>query len=147
MVGGLLHLQLGHATVRAEILQVFKPFTLSCEMMFRVQNYAELPPVAVLKTYDRHFAAQLRRDNRSSQAYASLLQYQGRHIPTLYGSVRVHGSGSFNEYADVQGILIEYIDGFCLTELSIFCPKDQGQSVGEDAIHIVHCLNSAGILN
>lgn len=39
----------------------------------------------------------------------------------------------------------EYIDGFGLRELSIFCPKDQGQSVGEDAIHIIHCLNSAGI--
>lgn len=67
------------------------------------------------------------------------------HVPTFYGSVTVHSSGSSNEYADVQGILIEYIDRFCLRELSIFCPKDQWQSVGEDAIHIVHCLNFTGI--
>lgn len=69
------------------------------------------------------------------------------HVPTFYGSVTVHSFGSSNEYADVQGILIGYIDGFCLRELSIFCPKDQWQSVGEDAIHIVHCPNSTGILN
>lgn len=81
------------------------------------------------------------------QAYHCLLQYQGRHIPTFYGSVRVHDSEFFNEYADPQGILIEYIDGFSLTELSIHCPKEHWQSVGEDAIHIIHCLNSAGILN
>lgn len=66
VVYGLLHLQLGHATVHAEILQVFEPFTLSCAMMLRVQSYAELPPVAALKAYDRHFAAQLRRDYRST---------------------------------------------------------------------------------
>ena len=213
MVGGLLNLQLGHATVRAEILQLFKPFTLSCAMLVRIQNHAELPPVVVLKVYDRRFAAQLRRDERSGlwsrevehryhqfiqdggaanfiaelecvddeddddddegpdvrqdvvhheaylqhemkkssktemRAYGSLLQYQGTHIPKFYGSVRVHGSGSFNEYVDIQGILIEYISGFCLTELSTFCTKDQWQLVREDAIHIVHCLNSAGVLN
>lgn len=86
------------------------------------------------------------------QAYQCLLQYQGRHVPRFYGSVRevrVHRTGGrgFDEYADVQGILLEYIDGFRLTDLSTYCPQDQWQPVGEDAIHIVHCLNSAGVLN
>lgn len=177
-------------------------------MLVRIQNDTKLPNVVVLKAYDRRFAAQLRRDNRSglwsreveqqyhrfiqaggaakflaelecidedeetphvpqdvvhreaymqremkkmfkaeTQAYEYLLPFQGRNAPIFYGSVRVHGSGSVNEYADVQGILIEYINGICLTELSTFCPKDQWQSVGEDAIHAIHCLNSAGFLN
>lgn len=41
------------------------------------------------------------------QAYQCLVQHQGRHFPVFYGSVRVHDSGGFNEYADFQGILIE----------------------------------------
>ena len=49
VVDGLLHLQLVHATVRAEILQLFKPFTLSCAMLVRIKNHAEIPAVVVLK--------------------------------------------------------------------------------------------------
>lgn len=53
MVGGLLDLKLGHSTVLAEILDVFTPFTLSCAMLVKIQDHAELPNPVVLKIYDR----------------------------------------------------------------------------------------------
>lgn len=212
VAGRLLNLELGHVTVYAEILEVFKPFTLSCAMLVRLQNHPELSTPIVLKVYDRRFATQLRSDERTPpwsleiehqfhqfiqngsaerliekfktdkynkiddvrkdvahcetylhyfskktfetevRVYHQLSEYQGRHIPRFYGTVKVReGPGldlqSPDEYEDIQGILIQYIDGFRLTELSTHCPKEYWQGIGEDAIHIVHCLDSAGVLN
>lgn len=43
-----------------------------------------------------------------------------------------------SDHMVIQGILIQYLDGFSFTEL---------QSIGEDAVQIDHCLNSKDILN
>lgn len=63
------------------------------------------------------------------RVYRHLSEYQGRHIPKFHGVVMVReGPGldlqSPNGYEDIQGILMEYIDGFRLTELSTHCPKE-----------------------
>lgn len=65
MAGNLLNLELGHVTTRAEILEVFKPFTLSCAMLVKIQDHPELSNPIVLKVYDRRFATQLRSDERT----------------------------------------------------------------------------------
>lgn len=52
-----------------------------------------------------------------------------------------------SDHTIIQGILIQYLDGFSFTELSAHAPKELWQSIGEDAVQIVHCLNSKNILN
>lgn len=48
-------------------------------------------------------------------AYQQLSQYQGKQIPRFYYRVRLLEGSALepsNEYADIQGILLEYLEGF-----------------------------------
>lgn len=65
VAGNTLYLHLEHGFVQADILKVFKPFTLSCAMVVQVhEGYEGLPNTVVLKVYDRRFATQFRSDER-----------------------------------------------------------------------------------
>lgn len=210
MVGGTLNLQLEHTLARAEILKVFKPFTLSCVMVVQIsEGYEDLPGPVVLKVYDRRFSTQFRcnerlppwsiemeeqyrqiikngeikqlfdmfdsgdyskDDVRKSAAYCEaylqyhlegmfedevhayllLSDYQGESIPKFYCSMKLlNGPGMElpNEYTVIPGILMQYLDGFSFEELPAHAPKELWQSIGEDAIRIVHCLHSRDVLN
>jgi hypothetical protein len=47
----------------------------------------------------------------------------------------------FREYFDVPRIILEYIDGFPLTDLEYYAPKVAWQSVCEDAIRMVNLMS------
>ena len=83
-------------------------------------------------------------------AYHHLSEYQGENIPEFYCSVKLLDRSDMelpSDHTIIQGILIQYLDGFSFTELPAHAPKELWQSIGEDAVQIVHCLNSKNILN
>ncbi|KAE8398646.1 hypothetical protein BDV37DRAFT_275938 [Aspergillus pseudonomiae] len=76
------------------------------------------------------------------EVYVTLKDIQGEHVPKLFTCVTLHGSSalhdaSVSKYTDIPGILLEYIDGFPLTD----------QSLCEQAINIIHQVGDRGILN
>lgn len=196
--------------MQADIVKVFKPFTLSCAMVIRFhEGYEGLPGTVVLKVYDRRFAIQFRSgehippwsteieeqyrqiilsgdlnrffdilDNgeycedeiqksaayceaylqyrleemfeNEIHAYHLLSDYQGENIPEFYCSVKLSDGPGMNapkEHTAIPGILIQYLDGFPFEQLLSHAPKKLWQSIGEDAIRIVHCLHSRNVLS
>lgn len=55
--------------------------------------------------------------------------------------------GDETKYANISGILLEYIPGFPLTDLSAHAPKEAWQGICEYAIRIIHQISDRGILN
>lgn len=78
------------------------------------------------------------------EVYNALSEIQGKCIPQLYSTVSVQDG---DKYSTIQGILLQYLDGFSLVDISLHAPKDHWQSIGDDAIGIIHYLNSKDIMN
>lgn len=86
------------------------------------------------------------------EVYDSLRDIQGRSIPLLLCSLKFPviptiNSPSIEKYTAFPGILLQYIDGFPLLDLSIYAPKSEWQSVCDQAINTVHQITHKGILN
>jgi hypothetical protein len=90
-----------------------------------------------------------------SEVYQILGDLQGRDIPRFLGSVALLGhdspsglqSTAVNKYVDCPGILLQYIEGFLLSDLASFAPKATWQKICEDAIRIANLLANRGILD
>ena len=90
--------------------------------------------------------------SREVRAYESLRDLQERMIPKFLARIRLPSRDTdipeqFRKYFDIRGILIEYIEGFNLSELEIKAPKSQWQVICDNAIDIVHLIGDHGILN
>jgi hypothetical protein len=83
------------------------------------------------------------------EAYKNLRDIQGKHVPRLLARpfLQLSGSGLANKYFDCPGILLEYIQGFPLTDLADNAPKKDWQYVCEDAIRVVHMIGDRGVCN
>ena len=53
----------------------------------------------------------------------------------------------FLKYFDIRGILIEYIEGFNLSELETKAPKSQWQVICDDAICIINLIGDHEMMN
>ena len=86
-----------------------------------------------------------------TEVYDRVKDVQGVDVPSLKARVKLMGypslSGPFRQYFDVQGIILEYIDGFPLTDLAIHAPREAWQPVCEDAIRIVNLMGDRDIRN
>ncbi|KGO47738.1 hypothetical protein PEX1_040500 [Penicillium expansum] len=87
-----------------------------------------------------------------TQTYNTLADMQGKEIPRLFSCVTVPSSTPaqntlLSEYADIPGILLQYIEGFPLTDIATCAPRDSWQSICEEAIRIVNLVGDRGILN
>ncbi|WEW55966.1 hypothetical protein PRK78_001401 [Emydomyces testavorans] len=87
--------------------------------------------------------------NIEKVAYDKLRDIQGKHVPRLFARILLQPSGPAlaNEYLDCPGILLEYIQGFPLTNLAGNASKKDFQYVCEDAIRVVHLIGDRGIIN
>ncbi|KAE8415951.1 hypothetical protein BDV36DRAFT_310589 [Aspergillus pseudocaelatus] len=86
------------------------------------------------------------------ELYQTLKDIQGKDIPQLFACLIVSSSSSsqefsVNKYIDVPGVLLQYIDGFLLTDMAAHAPREVWQSVCDDAIQIVNLIGDRGILN
>ena len=97
-----------------------------------------------------------------TQVYNTLADLQGSHIPQLFSCVTMPLStpvqnnmplsapvqnNLLSEYIDIPGILLQYVEGFPLTDIATYAPRDSWQSICEDAIRIVNLIGDRGILN
>jgi hypothetical protein len=85
-----------------------------------------------------------------TDVYDKLQDMQGKDIPRLVARVLVESlttSGLANEYLDCPGILLEFIQGFPLTELSDYAARDAWQHVCEEAIRISNRISDRDIRN
>jgi serine/threonine protein kinase len=90
--------------------------------------------------------------SREVRAYETLRDLQEQMIPKFLACVRLPSCDTdipqqFLKYFDIRGILIEYIEGFNLSELETKAPKSQWQVICDNAIDIVHLIGDHGILN
>ncbi|KAJ5554959.1 hypothetical protein N7461_003429 [Penicillium sp. DV-2018c] len=84
------------------------------------------------------------------QVYSNLKEIQGTDIPKLLAStlMSIPFPGQTNgDYTDVAGILLQYIEGFPLTDVEQYAPRESWQAICEDAIRIIHRISDLGILN
>lgn len=87
-----------------------------------------------------------------TQAYDTLTDMQGNDIPRLFSRVTMPiptpaRNNLLSEYIDIPGVLLQYIEGFPLTDIAICAPRDSWQTICEDAIRIVNRVGDRGILN
>lgn len=79
---------------------------------------------------------------------------QGQNIPQLFACVTLsdcssssQGASVVDEYVDIPGIVLQYVDGFPLTDIAAHAPKAIWQSICDEAIQLVHKISDGGILN
>ncbi|GAB1311957.1 Serine/threonine-protein kinase D [Madurella fahalii] len=92
-----------------------------------------------------------------TRAYAKLSHLQGRYIPKLLAQVHtsvaaspdLRSSPAYREnYFDVGGILLEYVDGFNLTDLATTSvPKQKWHGIIQRAVDAARYINDAGVIN
>lgn len=86
------------------------------------------------------------------EAYNTLQDLQGKHIPQFYSAVTVPTSSfaldhEFSKYANSPGILIQYISWFSLGDIALHAPKYKWQSICEEDMKIAHLYTAKGVRN
>ncbi|CAG7925012.1 unnamed protein product [Penicillium olsonii] len=86
------------------------------------------------------------------RVYEASKDMQGTDIPQVIAHVKLPVSSLVemkpdSRYVDVCGILLQYIEGFPLTDLANHTPRDCWQSICEEAIQILDRMGDRGILN
>ncbi|KAK7756173.1 hypothetical protein SLS62_001765 [Diatrype stigma] len=86
--------------------------------------------------------------------YAALEEYQGVYIPRLLLPVNrnimptgVSQPSEGSEVYHIKGLLLQYLEGFKLSEIEDYAPPSSWQEIVDQAIHIVRVLDSKSILN
>lgn len=82
--------------------------------------------------------------------YDRLHELQGRDIPRLVARIVLQHSSTcspVHEYLDCPGILLEYIEGFSLTDLETSAPKVAWQTICDEAIRIINEISNHNIRN
>ncbi|KAJ6110247.1 hypothetical protein N7486_002482 [Penicillium sp. IBT 16267x] len=85
-------------------------------------------------------------------AYNALEDTQGITVPKLFASLKIPGctgeqEAQVKQYPNVSGLLLQYIDGFYLTDIADYVPRESWQFLCEEAIRILHVISDRGILN
>ena len=84
------------------------------------------------------------------QVYSSLNEIQGTDIPKLLASAIMpipYLGQTSSEYTDISGILLQYIEGFPLTDIEEYTLRESWQAICEDAIRVINRIGDLGILN
>ena len=70
-------------------------------------------------------------------------------IPRIFArlSVQTNPLDEPDEFLEVRGFLMEYIEGFTLDEIIDQAPRETWQGICDEAISIVHRVSSYGICN
>jgi hypothetical protein len=81
--------------------------------------------------------------------YYRLHELQGQDIPRFIARVVIRRTSSdpVDEYLDCPGILLEYIQGFPLTDIEEFAPKAAWQPICDEAIRIINRISNLNVRN
>ena len=81
------------------------------------------------------------------KAYAHLKDLQGKSVPQFFASVHVNAFSTNNSLFEVQGILVEFIEGYSLSKLAQEEPESTWQSICDEAIRTINLIGDHGVLN
>jgi hypothetical protein len=84
------------------------------------------------------------------QVYSNLKEIQGTDIPKLLASAIMPipcPAQTSSGYTDIPGILLQYIEGFPLTDIEEYTPRESWQAICEHAIRVINRIGDLGILN
>ncbi|KAJ5279992.1 hypothetical protein N7478_005364 [Penicillium angulare] len=84
------------------------------------------------------------------QVYNTLKDLQGEEVPGLLAAVLVSGFDPDVLEPVTQGfpgILLQHIQGFLLTNLADYSPREIRQSICDDSVRILNLMDDRGILN
>ncbi|KAJ5970428.1 uncharacterized protein N7479_000346 [Penicillium vulpinum] len=84
-----------------------------------------------------------------AQVYSNLKEIQGTDIPKLLASAIMpipYPCQTSSEYTDIPGILLQYIEGFPLTDIEEYTLRESWQAICEDAIRVINRIGDLGIL-
>lgn len=108
--------------------------------------------VAKNEAYLHHEIQRLYKTER--EVYSTLKDLQGKHIPRLLHTLTFPAfstsyatSKLINKYTAIPGIILQHIDGFTLSELSVYAPKSNWQSICDQAIRTISQITLKGVLN
>lgn len=81
------------------------------------------------------------------KAYNYLKDLQGQIIPRFFASVHVDAFATKSSLFEVQGIMIEFINGYSLSDLAKNEPQSAWQNICDDAICAVNLIGDHQVLN
>lgn len=88
------------------------------------------------------------------EAYETLKDLQRKQIPQLLACVTIPASNppqkqdeSISRYLDSAGILLQYIEGFPLTDIERHAPREIWQHACDESIQLLNLISDHGILN
>lgn len=86
--------------------------------------------------------------HQEKKSYEMMQDIQGVHIPRIFScvSVQTNPQGEANEFLEIPGFLMQYIEGFTLEYIKE-APPEAWQGICDEAISIVHKVRDYGILN
>lgn len=88
--------------------------------------------------------------NAEFEVYNALIDLQGKCIPRFYASVRLQsitGNLDHSEFFTLSGILIEYVDGFSLSDIKQWAPKEAWQGICDETVRAVNTISTRDVLN
>lgn len=82
-----------------------------------------------------------------TKAYNILKNLQGKNVPRLLADVHLDGFSTKHPFFKVQGIMIELIKGYTLSDLVKTEPRSACQNILDAAVRTVNLIGDHGILN
>ena len=98
--------------------------------------------------YEEGFLFDYCRDLYSCEveAYSRLKDLQGKNVPRFFADILFHDS-STEHHIGVRGILLEFIDGYDLTDIAKYAHRSSWQRICDETIRTVNLISNYGILN
>ena len=81
------------------------------------------------------------------KAYNKLKNLHGKKVPRFFADVHLKDFSTQNSFFEVQGIIIEFIEGYNLSDLAENEPQSAWQNVSDEAIRTVNLIGDYGVLN
>lgn len=81
------------------------------------------------------------------KAYGYLKDLQGKNVPRFFANVHVNAFSTKNFLFEVQGIMIEFIKGYSLSDLAKNEPQSAWQNICDEAIRTVNLIGDHQVLN
>lgn len=81
------------------------------------------------------------------KAYGYLKDLQGKIVPRFFANVHVNAFSMKNVLFEAQGIVIEFINGYSLSDLAKNEPQSAWQSICDKAIRAVNLIGDHQVLN
>ena len=86
-----------------------------------------------------------------TNTYDALECFQGQNIPKLLAKISFQAYEAEDmeqaEYFEIRGVLLEYIDGFPLSDLAENTPSSAWQGIVDEALSIVNRAGDLGVMN